>query len=149
MEGRVGWTTTAFRQKAAVDPSFRWNTLLQGLQASTMLDLGAGQGASSVFCAEKSTIPDTSVHFSACILRQHGPLLPWLPLPDIKQLIFTPRGTRVNAFFRATVRIGMCVPPATSHTKLEIAQRPLIALSTSSTMAPFCRRVSCFFQHPA
>ena len=46
----AGWLDydRAFRQQAAVDPSLRWNTLLPGLQASTMLSHGTGQGA--LFC---------------------------------------------------------------------------------------------------
>ena len=38
----------AFRQQAAADTLLRWNTLLLGLQASTMLGLGPAQGA--MFC---------------------------------------------------------------------------------------------------
>ena len=48
--GGAGWLDydRAFRQQAAVDPSLRWNTLLPGLLASTMLGRGTGQGA--LFC---------------------------------------------------------------------------------------------------
>ena len=48
--GGGGWLDydRAFHQQAAVDPSLRWNTLLPGLQASTMLGHGTCQGA--LFC---------------------------------------------------------------------------------------------------
>ena len=48
--GGAGWLDydRAFRQQAAADPSLRWNTILPGLQASTMLGHGSSQGAQ--FC---------------------------------------------------------------------------------------------------
>ena len=48
--GGAGWLDydRAFRQQATLDPSLRWNTLLPGLLASTMLGRSTGQGA--LFC---------------------------------------------------------------------------------------------------
>ena len=48
--GGPGWRDydRAFRQQAATDPSIRWNTLLPGLLASTVIGQGNGQAMS--FC---------------------------------------------------------------------------------------------------
>ena len=48
--GGSGWLDydRAFRQQVAADPSLRWNTLLPGLQASTVLGQGPTHGTS--FC---------------------------------------------------------------------------------------------------
>ena len=48
--GGAGWLDydRVFRQQAAAEPSLRWNTLLPGLQASTMLGHNTGQGTQ--FC---------------------------------------------------------------------------------------------------
>ena len=48
--GGLGWLDydRAFRQQAAADPTMRWNTLLPGLQASTIL--GQRQAGPGVFC---------------------------------------------------------------------------------------------------
>ena len=48
--GGPGWLDydRAFRQQAATDPSLRWNTLLPGLLASTVIGQGTGQAIS--FC---------------------------------------------------------------------------------------------------
>ena len=48
--GGQGWLDydRAFRQQVAADPSMRWNTLLPGLQAATILGRGGGQGLA--FC---------------------------------------------------------------------------------------------------
>ena len=48
--GGAGWLDydRTFRQQAAADSLLRWNTLHPGLQASTMLSHGTGQGA--LFC---------------------------------------------------------------------------------------------------
>ena len=59
----------AFRQQAAADPSLRWNTLLPRLQASTMLGIGAGQGA--MFCSLCREVDHTQ---SQCALQcLHSP----------------------------------------------------------------------------
>ena len=95
----------------------------------------------SVLCAERLTIPDPSVHFNACTLHHPGPLPPRPALPDAKLSMFVSRGTKAYASFRATANIDTYVPPATSHTKQRIAQRPLIARSTSNAMAPLHKLV--------
>ena len=48
--GGLGWLDydRAFRQQAAADPSIRWNTLIPGLQASTIL--GQQQAGPGLFC---------------------------------------------------------------------------------------------------
>lgn len=48
--GGLGWLDydRAFRQQVAADPTMRWNTLIPGLQASTIL--GQRQAGSGIFC---------------------------------------------------------------------------------------------------
>ena len=48
--GGLGWLDydRAFRQQVAADPSIRWNTLIPGLQASTIL--GQQQAGPGLFC---------------------------------------------------------------------------------------------------
>ena len=53
--GGTGWLAydRAFRQQAAADPTQRWNTLIPGLQASTILgQRTAGQGLFCTLCRE-------------------------------------------------------------------------------------------------
>ena len=52
--GGQGWIDydRAFRQQAASDPSSRWNNLLPGLQAATILGQRSGQGAFCTLCRE-------------------------------------------------------------------------------------------------
>ena len=53
--GGAGWLDydRAFRQQAAGDPSIRWNTLVPGLQASTILgQRSSGQGPFCTLCRE-------------------------------------------------------------------------------------------------
>ena len=52
--GGTGWLDydRAFRQQAAVDPSQRWNTLVPGLQASTILGQRAMPGSFCTLCRE-------------------------------------------------------------------------------------------------
>ena len=52
--GGQGWIDydRAFRQQAASDPSLRWNNLLPGLQAATILGQRSGQGAFCTLCRE-------------------------------------------------------------------------------------------------
>lgn len=50
--GGLGWLDydRAFRQQAAADPYLRWNTLMPGLQASTILGQRTGQGSFCNLC---------------------------------------------------------------------------------------------------
>ena len=50
--GGMGWLDydRAFRQQAAADPSLRWNTLIPGLQAATILGQRSGQGSFCNLC---------------------------------------------------------------------------------------------------
>ena len=48
MEDLAGWTTIGFLQQIAADPSLRWNTLIPGLQATTIL--GQQSAKQTVFC---------------------------------------------------------------------------------------------------
>lgn len=50
--GGMGWVDydRAFRQQLAADPSLPWNTLIPGLQASTLLNQRTGQGMFCTLC---------------------------------------------------------------------------------------------------
>ena len=50
--GGLGWLDydRAFRQQAAIDPSTRWNTLVPGLQAATILGQRPNQGTFCTLC---------------------------------------------------------------------------------------------------
>jgi len=52
--GRSGWLAydRAFRQQAAADPTLRWNTLIPGLQASTILGQRTSQGSFCTLCRD-------------------------------------------------------------------------------------------------
>ena len=52
--GGTGWLAydRAFRQQVAADSTQRWNTLIPGLQASTMLGQRTGQGLFCTLCRE-------------------------------------------------------------------------------------------------
>ena len=128
-----------FRQQASVDPSLRWNTLLPGLQASTMLGFGLGQGA--MFCnlchkVERLITLGLSVPCFLYIPQQIAPLTTRLPLSDANQTISASHGTGACASSRVIVDISTFVPPVTCHTKRGIVQRPLTAPFISSNAAP-------------
>lgn len=71
--GGAGWLDydRAFRQQAAVDSSLRWNTLLPGLQASTMLGYGTGQGA--LFCTLCREVDHTRAQCALLCLHPRTP----------------------------------------------------------------------------
>ena len=72
----AGWLDydRAFRQQAAVDPSLRWNTLLSGLLASTMLGRGTRQGV--LFCTLCRDVDHTRTQ---CALLCMHPPTTWTP----------------------------------------------------------------------
>ena len=101
--GGAGWMDydRAFRQQAAADPSLRWNTLLPGLQASTMLGIGSGQGA--VFCPLCREVDHTR---SQCALQcLHPSSTAWPPTP----LGATTRRKTVNVCI--SWNKGLCIFP--------------------------------------
>ena len=97
--GGVGWLDydRAFRQQAAADPSLRWNTLLPGLQASTILGRGTGQGA--VFCTLCRGVDHTR---SQCALQCLNP-------PATRPPITAPSSPRRNICM--SWNRGMCIFP--------------------------------------
>lgn len=125
--GGAGWLDydRAFCQQAAADPSLRWNTLIPGLHQPCWAS-DPPKGQRSVLCAERLITLGPSVHFFAYIHQWLDPQPPRPPLPGAN-LTFVSHGTGACAFSQATVYIGMSVPPVISHTRLRIAQRPLIA----------------------
>ena len=58
----------AFRQQAAADLSLRWNTILPGLQASTMFGHGSGQG--TMFCTLCRNVDHTHAQCALLCLQQ-------------------------------------------------------------------------------
>ncbi len=101
--GGLGWLDydRAFRQQIATDPSMRWNTLLPGLQASTILSPGQGS-----FCTLCRMVDHTRAQ---CALAYLEP-----PIPSTLAAAH-PQGTRRRS--RAGVNIcvswnrGSCVFP--------------------------------------
>ena len=79
--GGAGWIDydRAFRQQAAVDPTLRWNTLLPGLQASTMLSHGTGQGA--LFCTLCREVDHTRAQCALLCLNPPTPRPPTTSTP--------------------------------------------------------------------
>lgn len=79
--GGAGWLDydRAFRQQAAVDPSLRWNTLLPGLQASTMLGPGTGQGA--LFCTLCQDVDHTRAQCALLCLHPPMARIPTITTP--------------------------------------------------------------------
>ena len=134
--GGQGWLDydRAFRQQVAADPSMRWNTLLPGLQAATILGRGGGQGLA--FC----TLCRGSDHTrSQCALlylqppASRPPLPPLLQLPGADSTIFVCPGIGERVSFQTTVHTDMCVLLANCHTRLKIAPGQPKALRLSSS----------------
>ena len=77
--GGAGWLDydRAFRQQAAADRALRWNTLIPGLQASTMLGHGVGQG--TLFCTLCRGVDHTRAQ--CALLSLHPPTIRTTTIP--------------------------------------------------------------------
>ena len=135
--GGVGWLDydRAFRQQATVDPSLRWNTLLPGLLASTMLGCGTGQGA--LFCTLCRDVDHTRAQ--CALLCMHPPTTQTPTTtslsPDADQTTSACHGTEELAFSLEIVHIGIYALPDSFHTKPGIAQGPQTTRPTGHHVA--------------
>jgi hypothetical protein len=115
--GGVGWLNydRAFHQQAAAaDPSLRLNTLLPGLQASTMLGHGSGQG--TLFCTlcQEAGEMCTPVHKPANATdRQNSNTAEWT-------ILYACHGIEEPASSQEIVHTSTCVQSASVHTRLKI-----------------------------
>lgn len=77
--GGAGWLDydRVFRQQAAADPSLQWNTLLPGLQASTIFGHGSGQGP--LFC---TLCQEVNLTQAQCVLLCLSPPPTRSPIPS-------------------------------------------------------------------
>lgn len=100
--GGVGWLDydRAFRQQAAADPTLRWNTLLPGLQASTMLSQRSGQD--TLFCTLCREVDHTRAQ---CALQCLNP-----PMPRSAST-FTPAARRRSDNICLSWNRGACTYP--------------------------------------
>ena len=137
--GGAGWLDydRAFRQQAAADPSLRWNTILPGLQASTMLGHGSSQGAQ--FCTLcRKVAPGLTVPSSAC---NHQHSAPPLHLLDADRTMSAYHGIEVPASSQASMHIDTYVRPVSFPSGLKIVPKLPIAPRSNSSVARRCSRV--------
>ena len=103
--GGAGWLDydRAFRQQAAADSSLRWNTLHPGLQASTMLSHGTGQGA--LFCTLCREVDHTRSQCALLYLHPPTARTPITPTP------LAATGTRKSNRICTSWNMGACIFP--------------------------------------
>ncbi len=119
--GGNGWLEydRSFRRQAAIDPTLQWNTLLPGLQASTLVGSGGGTGVFCTICRE----PDHSAPQCALAPVQQ-PVLP-VPAPSYTS--------------------GRSPTPANSVTAPRRAIRPFRRPETALTICASWNRGACSF----
>ena len=135
--GGAGWLDydRDFSQQAAADPSLRWNTILPGLQASTMLGHGASQGAQ--FCTLCREVDHTRANCALLCLQS--------PTQRTTAASTRRRSDNVSLSWNrcACIFPGICayVRPVSFPTELNIAPKlPKVPCSNSS-VARRCSRV--------
>ena len=125
--GGQGWLDydRAFRQQAAAEPSLRWNTLLPGLLASTILGQRNRQEAAFCTLCLRGTTHGPSVLWFTCSHQLHVTPQPLILLPaGVDRIIFARPGTGGPAYSQATVLTDTFVPHATSLIRRRIVQEP-------------------------
>ncbi len=112
--GGQGWLDydQAFRQQVAADPSVRWNTLIPGLQASTIL--GRGTPTAGSFCTLCRGVDHTCLQCAlTCLQPAPGLRIPTtrqgfsLPQGGGGQQIYVSHGTEETVYFPGNATIDM------------------------------------------
>ena len=120
--GGNGWQEydRSFRRQTAIDPSIPWNTLLPGLQASTLVGSGTGAGVFCTLCRE----PDHSAPQCALapvqqpilptpnsVLHHNRPPLPAHYTPAVRRTFRPPRRPETTLTICGSWNRGTCSFP--------------------------------------
>ena len=123
----------------AADPAIRWNTLLLGLHAATILGQANSKGTAFVHSAEDLIVPGHSAHWLTYFLSlREQQCNPFKSLPGWHTAVALSAShvTRGRAYYRATVDTDMYASVASSSTRLEIAPPRLTPHFTNRVSRP-------------